>query len=1469
MSVGNDPDKAGDPPAGDTTDADDLGAGSAPGADKSKNDLSDDELSPSEGEQEQDLEPGDGTVAANRELLAPKKRKASELVHDVVPGSLPAAESASAVDLVAVDEASGPVSAVNAPSTSSLQGVPVTTGRVLESSSLPTESAASVGTEVVTVAMSLVDALLDTGNSGGVPIGAPAEWVLLAAARRKLADPETADPTLAGNASTASVSDLLMADEDGNRAPIVNLSYVGRPGWITGSVSGDVNTWDPDWDRYTYATSAPTKGSVRINRLGQFTYTPTATARHAAAATGATEADKTDSFTVTVTDSHGAATILTVSVDVGPANRTPSARVITVTDPAPSTGTVTGVVAATDRDGDTLTFTGPTSTRRGTVVVNTDGTFAYTPTTEARQAARSFWNRSDSFRVAVTDGHGGTDSVLVRVAIAPAPANTAPGNGQVTRNPAGANGVVTGSVSATDPDGDALSYTGSTTTAKGAATVNADGSFTYTPTGAARHAAAATNAATTGANRDSFTVTVSDGRGGTLSVAVSVDISPQNTAPTGATATAGTAAADGAVSGTVTATDSDKDTLTYALGATAPVRGEVTVNANGTFTYRPTAVARHAAAADGAPEAVKNDAFSVIIRDGHGGVTTLTVPVSVSPHNANPEITGQNPSAPDAGGLVTGTVTATDRDGDSLVFSGPTTSARGGTVTVMANGSFSYRPSDQARLDAAQTAGTDTDSFTVTVVDGHGGTAAALVTVTVAPAEATPNRAPTASPTVGVADPDSWIVRGSLGAVDPDGDALTYQLQLPPRRGQVYLDALGNFEYKPSAMQAIEAYRQGSAQPESFTVSISDGVNAPIVVTVSGLPIEPAEAAVTRVATLPGTQITISSDGQLLFSVRGNGVDVYNARTLEGYGGWSVGGFVTGTAVAPNRTAYTISAVDNDVRVYNAVTAERLTTITVPGGEWNTIWARGNRVYVSDGVAVSAIDISTNTVVPVTGPVIQPSGQRPYAMGTLRAYVADSAGGEHFISIVDRSTGIVTDKVFFRSGGFSVIDLDLNPSGDLLYATTMGGLEIITLAVPDRLDPNPLAAPPPSPTDPDATPPKPTPLKPVSPLKVTQIDYSTGTLRGTITAPGEQPGSRTRYEGSTSGALGNLTVSPDGSFSFAPSTLARQYAADSGRIGRVAFIIKAIRADGSHTWLPVNVPLVPAGLPTEDVYPPVPLINIGGNEGLVSYPYRAFDARFSIDVTWANGDPYEKAFKADRDAYPDNLPKYAAENWKYSKALLVKDDTGLPVAQEIYIVSVLNVKAPGTSILGSVGERYVLGYRKMEQIGQFVTISNPTTSPKFDDDLTYISHVALAFAPGTFPHQRFKQRIPGVVGGNIFDNEITALQWDFLQYATGDAALSEQIDDITLNTELFGKQLGVAGDTAGEAAKGLYGGLGRPDRGDVAVLGVGVANGAIEIFDLEDQQKVDESYGAGASGLYYVMGPESNKGQAPPIGLPD
>src|SRR5207249_4616770 len=103
------------------------------------------------------------------------------------------------------------------------------------------------------------------------------------------------------------------------------------------------------------------------------------------------------------------------------------------------------------------------------------------------------------------------------------------------------------------------------------ATINANGTITYTPS-AGYHGA------------DSFTYTISDGKGGTATATVNVTIN----APPVAVNDSATTQQNTAKTISVLANDNDPDgdPLTV-TGATAPAHGSVVVNGDGTITYTP------------------------------------------------------------------------------------------------------------------------------------------------------------------------------------------------------------------------------------------------------------------------------------------------------------------------------------------------------------------------------------------------------------------------------------------------------------------------------------------------------------------------------------------------------------------------------------------------------------------------------------------------------------------------------------------------------------------------------------------------------------------------------------------------------------------------------------------------------------------------------------------------------------------
>jgi VCBS repeat-containing protein len=221
-----------------------------------------------------------------------------------------------------------------------------------------------------------------------------------------------------------------------------------------------------------------------------------------------------------------------------------------------------------------------------------------------------------SLRFTVQDTAGAFDAApnTLRLDIAPvndAPVLVAPPTGTVTAE----DTPLAGTVQAADPDGDALGYTVTQGPAHGTLVINPDGSYVYTP-------ARDFNGA------DSFTVEVSDGRGGTLVVTVPVNVTPVNDAPV-ARPDAAIAPAGAAVTIDVLGndTDADGDALTVRAidgvaiapgGSVAVEGGRVTLNANGTLTFVPNA------GFTGTPS------FSYTVADSAGAEATGTVGLVVT-----------------------------------------------------------------------------------------------------------------------------------------------------------------------------------------------------------------------------------------------------------------------------------------------------------------------------------------------------------------------------------------------------------------------------------------------------------------------------------------------------------------------------------------------------------------------------------------------------------------------------------------------------------------------------------------------------------------------------------------------------------------------------------------------------------------------------------------------------------------------
>lgn len=298
----------------------------------------------------------------------------------------------------------------------------------------------------------------------------------------------------------------------------------------------------------------------------------------------------------------------------------------------------------------------------------------------------------------------------------------------------------------TDPDGDPLTVSAVTLPLHGAAFVNPDNmTVTYLPA----HDFFGT---------DTFTYTVSDGRGGYATAQVSVAIVPVNDPPVAMNDGTYTTFEDTALvvaAPGVLANDTDVDSaLLSAALFTGPAHGALTLNSAGSFTYTP------------AENYNGLDSFTYRANDGTVDSDPATVTITVDPVNDAPVAVndGTYSTLEDTQLTVTASgVLGNDTDIDSPTLSAVLVAGPAhGTLTLGATGSFSYTPAENYF---------GPDSFTYRASDGQATSDVATVSITVTAVNDAPlaNAGPDKSVKVNV----NTTFDGS-GSADVDGTIVSY-----------------------------------------------------------------------------------------------------------------------------------------------------------------------------------------------------------------------------------------------------------------------------------------------------------------------------------------------------------------------------------------------------------------------------------------------------------------------------------------------------------------------------------------------------------------------------------------------------------------------------------------------------------------------------------------------------------------------
>jgi uncharacterized repeat protein (TIGR02543 family) len=269
------------------------------------------------------------------------------------------------------------------------------------------------------------------------------------------------------------------------------------------------NDLDPDGNTLSLGSviTQPAHGSLHMNLDGSFTYTPAA--NYAGL----------DNFTYTANDSAAVSNVATVVIDVRDANTAPIAQDDSYSTPAGVKLTVAAPgLLANDSDPDgkqPLSVVLASQPALGSLTLTSGGGFEYTPNTATCSA-----DRTDSFTYYANDSVVNSNLASVRITIqctngapvAAADSYTAQQGVQLAIPAPGLLG------NDSDPDGNDLTARLISPPANGVLVLNADGSFSYTPS-------------TSFVGSDSFTYSVNDGKADSAAATVSLTVVAAATPP--------------------------------------------------------------------------------------------------------------------------------------------------------------------------------------------------------------------------------------------------------------------------------------------------------------------------------------------------------------------------------------------------------------------------------------------------------------------------------------------------------------------------------------------------------------------------------------------------------------------------------------------------------------------------------------------------------------------------------------------------------------------------------------------------------------------------------------------------------------------------------------------------------------------------------------------------------------------------
>jgi hypothetical protein len=579
---------------------------------------------------------------------------------------------------------------------------------------------------------------------------------------------------------------------------------------LSGSSSADgglsVVSFQVDGTTYLAGqTAVLANGTLTIASNGGYSFTPSADFNGAIPA-----------VTYTVTDGSGTDDTSTLTLAVSPVNDDFSdadEAVAIAEDSGSSTGNVLSGTSSVDGAVSVVSFQVGTTTYTagqtvilagGTLTIAANGDYTFTP-------AGDFNGTFPVVTYTVTDGSGANNTSTLTLAVTPVDdgfgdadetVTVAEDSGASTGNVLAGSSSVDGALSVVSFQVGGTTYLAGETAllAGGTLTIAANGNYTFTP------------AAHFNGPIPVVTYTVTDGSGADDTSTLALGVTPVNDNFTDADETAIVIEDSGAGTGNVLAGSSSVDgalsVVSFQVGGTTYAAGQTVVLAGGTLTI----------AADGnysfTPAADFNGAMPVVtytVTDGSGANNNSTLTLAVTPVNddfsdADVSATGLEDSAI-TGNVLTGSSSVDGalsvvsfQIGGTTYTAGQTANLAIGTLTIAANGNYSFTP-------AANFNGT-VPVVTYTVTDGSGADDMSTLTLAVTPmndnfgdANETVTVVEDSGPSTGNVLAGSSSVDGPLSVVSFQVGGTTYAAgqAVILAGGTLTIAADGNYSFTPAA----------------------------------------------------------------------------------------------------------------------------------------------------------------------------------------------------------------------------------------------------------------------------------------------------------------------------------------------------------------------------------------------------------------------------------------------------------------------------------------------------------------------------------------------------------------------------------------------------------------------------------------------------------------------------------------------